>query len=80
MSKKMPVGLAVFLCLLVGLVSFISGMLIFGVGEQSTAAQKMEQIIDYYENHYVGDFDAEEAENIALKYLYETFKIFSSHK
>lgn len=70
MTKKVSVGVTVFICLLVGLLSFLSGMFIFGFGgETSDAADKMEQIMEYYEKYYVGEFDKEEAEEIALKYL-----------
>lgn len=70
MTKKVSVGVTVFACLLVGLLSFLAGMFIFGFGENtSDAAAKFEQIMEYYEKYYVGEFDEEEAEELALKYL-----------
>lgn len=70
MTKKVPLGATIFLCILVGLISFLASMFVFGFDDgDSSTAEKMEQILDYYEKYYVGEFDAQEAETMALKYL-----------
>ena len=54
MTKKVSLAVTIFCCLLVGLLSFLAGMFIFGFGEEtSDAAQKFEQILNYYEKFLI---------------------------
>ena len=74
MHKKVSLVSTVFLCALVCIISIL-GTIIVTEGQFSSklaqydAALKMYDILEYYEALYIGEFNSEEAQNIALKYL-----------
>ncbi|MBE6542813.1 MAG: S41 family peptidase [Ruminococcaceae bacterium] len=76
MNKKVSLGTTVFLCILVGIISFMSAWTITRgsynnkINElylQYPEAMKLMEIIDYYESYYIGALDMEETEALAAK-------------
>lgn len=78
MNRKVSLGTTVFLCILIGVISFMSAWTITRDAYKNQIdqlyldypeAMKLMEIIDYYDSYYIGNSDYELMENLAAKGL-----------